>query len=139
MGTTASLAYMWYMGETVEFVYDGSYWQMVRGHAADTTYYGVTKLTNTISNSTTMALTPKAVYDFVEEGTWTPTVTGTSTYGSRRGWYSKVGDVVTIGWAVKRHVFYFHNYFHDFYNHRLAVYQWRLFCLWRRVLFIIAG
>lgn len=99
-GTTASLAYMWYMGETVEFVYDGSYWQMVRGHAADTTYYGVTKLTNTISNSTTMALTPKAVYDFVEEGTWTPTVTGTSTYGSRRGWYSKVGDVVTIGWTV---------------------------------------
>jgi hypothetical protein len=35
--------------------------------------------------------------DDYEEGTWTPSVGGTATYGAQRnGWYIKVGNLVTI-------------------------------------------
>ena len=99
-GSTGSVAYYWYTGEVIDFVYDGSYWVMVNAAPATTTYYGITKLQSTISNTDTVALTPGAVYDFVKQGTWTPTVTGCSTYSLRQGWYSKIGDVVSIGWCV---------------------------------------
>ena len=99
-GSTGSVAYYWYTGEVIDFVYDGSYWVMVNAAPATTTYYGITKLQSTISNTDTVALTPGAVYDFVKQGTWTPTVTGCSSYSIRQGWYSKIGDVVTIGWLV---------------------------------------
>lgn len=99
-GSTGSVAYYWYTGEVIDFVYDGSYWVMVNAAPATTTYYGITKLQSTISNTDTVALTPGAVYDFVKQGTWTPTVTGCSSYSIRQGWYMKIGDVVTIGWLV---------------------------------------
>ena len=99
-GSTGSVAYYWYTGEVIDFVYDGSYWVMVNAAPATTTYYGITKLQSTISNTDTVALTPGAVYDFVKQGTWTPTVTGCSSYSTRQGWYMKIGDVVTIGWLV---------------------------------------
>ena len=99
-GSTGSVAYYWYTGEVIDFVYDGSYWVMVNAAPATTTYYGITKLQSTISNTDTVALTPGAVYDFVKQGTWTPTVTGCSSYSIRQGWYSKIGDVVSIGWCV---------------------------------------
>lgn len=99
-GSTGSVAYYWYAGEVIDFVYDGSYWVMVNAAPATTTYYGITKLQSTISNTDTVALTPGAVYDFVKQGTWTPTVTGCSSYSIRQGWYMKIGDVVTIGWLV---------------------------------------
>lgn len=99
-GSTGSVAYYWYTGEVIDFVYDGSYWVMVNAAPATTTYYGITKLQSTISNTDTVALTPGAVYDFVKQGTWTPTVTGCSTYSLRQGWYMKIGDIVTVGWCV---------------------------------------
>lgn len=100
-GTTGSMGYMWYMGEVKDFVYDGTYWVMVDGGTATTTYYGVTKLRSTIANDDTTALTPGAVYDLgIDSGTWTPTVTGASTYSSRSGWYQKTGDTVTVGFLV---------------------------------------
>lgn len=99
-GSTGSVAYYWYTGEVIDFVYDGRYWVMVNAAPATTTYYGITKLQSTISNTDTVALTPGAVYDFVKQGTWTPTVTGCSSYSIRQGWYMKIGDVVTIGWLV---------------------------------------
>lgn len=100
-GTTASMGYMWYMGEVKDFVYDGTYWVMVDGGTATTTYYGVTKLRSTIANDDTTALTPGAVYDLgIDSGTWTPTVINASTYTTRQGWYQKVGNCVTVGFLV---------------------------------------
>lgn len=61
-GTTAPNTYMWAAGAVVEFVYDGTYWIMLGGTTATTTYYGVTKLnSSTSSTSTTEAATPSAV------------------------------------------------------------------------------
>lgn len=61
-GTTALPTYMWQEGSVVLFEYDGTNWIMVGGTTATTTYYGLTKLSNsTSSTSTTMAATPSAV------------------------------------------------------------------------------
>ena len=53
----------WRTGEIVAFVYNGYYWVIENGGTASTDAYGKTKLTTTISNNESMALTPKAVYD----------------------------------------------------------------------------
>lgn len=61
-GTTGGIAYMWYSGEMVQFVYDGANWVMTKGMTATTTYYGLTKLSSSVSStSTTEAATPSAV------------------------------------------------------------------------------
>lgn len=100
-GTTGSMEYMWYAGEVVSFVYDGTYWMMIDGGVATTTYYSATKLQSTISNTDTVALTPGAVYDLgIKSGTWTPSVVGCSTYSSRYGWYQKTGNIVTVGFFI---------------------------------------
>lgn len=56
-------AYEWQGGAIITFVYNGTYWIVINGQHADTTYWGKTKLSNTIANDQTVALTPKAVYD----------------------------------------------------------------------------
>ena len=102
-GTTGSMAYMWYTGEVVQFVYDGTYWVMVDGGTATTTYYGATKLQSTITNTDTVAATPGAVYDYInttmkiESGTWTPTVIRAASYTTQEGWYQRIGNIVTVG------------------------------------------
>lgn len=54
--------YEWYTGETVQFMYDGTYWIMVNGSMATTTYYGYTKLSDsTSSTDTALAATANAV------------------------------------------------------------------------------
>lgn len=61
-GTTAPNIYYWHTGAVVEFVYDGTNWVMVRGGDASTTYYGITKLNNSItSDSVAEAATANAV------------------------------------------------------------------------------
>lgn len=61
-GTTAPDTYMWYSGAVVTFVYDGTYWIMQNGTTATTTYYGLTKLSDsTSSTSKTLAATANAV------------------------------------------------------------------------------
>lgn len=61
-GSTAPEIYAWDYGEVVAFVYDGTYWVMVNGGTATTTYYGVTKLSDSVSSSsTTLAATSNAV------------------------------------------------------------------------------
>lgn len=61
-GTTAPLTYSWTSGEIVEFVFDGTYFIMIDGGIADTSRYGVTKLsTSTSSTATNLAATPSAV------------------------------------------------------------------------------
>ncbi len=55
--------YEWNAGAIITFVYYISYWYIIDGEHADTTYWGKTKLSNTIADDDTTALTPKAVYD----------------------------------------------------------------------------
>ena len=61
---SASLTSKWSDYEVVDFVYTSDdQFVMLKGVPASTTYYGITKLSNSISNDQTTALTPKAVYD----------------------------------------------------------------------------
>lgn len=61
-GQTAS-QYEWKAYDIITFVYKDNFWIIEDGDHADTTYWGKTKLSNTIADDATMALTPKAVYD----------------------------------------------------------------------------
>lgn len=59
---TSGAQYQWQAGETVDFVYNGTYFLMVNRATATTTYYGPTKLSSsTSSTSTTLAATASAV------------------------------------------------------------------------------
>ena len=59
---TAGIRYMWNAGSTIEFVYDGTNFVCEGRDLANTTYYGVTKLSDsTSSTSTTLAATANAV------------------------------------------------------------------------------
>lgn len=61
-GTTATTRYFYLAGEVVDFVYDGTYFIAVNEGIATTTYYGVTKLSNsTASTSTSLAATANSV------------------------------------------------------------------------------
>lgn len=53
----------WASRQVVTFVYLNGYWVIEDSYHATTTYWGKTKLSNTIADDATMALTPKAVYD----------------------------------------------------------------------------
>ena len=66
IGGTSAARYEWTTGEVLDLVYDGTYWVLVDGGIASTTYYGVTKLASEISDSTVLAATPalvKTAYD----------------------------------------------------------------------------
>ncbi len=61
-GTTAGVRYMWRAGEVMDFLYDGTNFVAVNFNTATTSYYGLTKLTDSItSTSTTTAATPNSV------------------------------------------------------------------------------
>lgn len=54
--------YFWQDGEVVDFVYDGTYYLLVRSGTASTTWYGLTKLSNDVtSTSTALAATANSV------------------------------------------------------------------------------
>lgn len=62
VGTTIKNRYYWLAGEVVDFIYDGTNFVMLEGGVATTTYYGMTKLSSSISStSTALAATPSAV------------------------------------------------------------------------------
>lgn len=61
-GTTNVTTYQWAANEAIGFVYDGTYFRMLDGMVASTTYYGMTKLSSsTSSTATNIAATPSAV------------------------------------------------------------------------------
>ena len=60
---TYARQYEWKAGSVITFCYIGGSWYIIDGGHADTTYFGKTKLSNTIADDQTTALTPKAVYD----------------------------------------------------------------------------
>lgn len=53
----------WVNGAIITFAYDGARWVIINGNHATTNYWGKTRLSNSITDSQTDALTPKAVYD----------------------------------------------------------------------------
>ena len=54
--------YFWNANAIIDFTYDGTQWVMHRSGQATTTYYGITKLTSSLtSTSTTLAATASAV------------------------------------------------------------------------------
>lgn len=79
-GTNTGANYMWRAGEVVDFVYDGTNWVMINGGIASTTYYGVTKLVNSVSStSTSMAATPNSVKQAYDLASSKPDITMTDT------------------------------------------------------------
>jgi hypothetical protein len=66
-GTTGAVKYYWRAGEILSFTYDGSYWIVEDGGVADTTYYGVTRLSSSAtSTSTALATTPSTINAVVQ-------------------------------------------------------------------------
>ena len=103
------MGYKWYSGEVKDFVFDGSYWVMVDGMVASTSYYGKTILTNTVDSTTqNKAVTPYGVQQAIQSalsgGGTTPTVGSWSPYcsgsGTKTGWYIKVGSYVILGFYI---------------------------------------
>lgn len=86
--------YEWVANEILDLVYDGTYWVIVDGGLATTTYYGVTKLTTSAtSTNTATALTPGALNSFAQNVIANYPVFSTSeTY--------EVGDRVRHSWNL---------------------------------------
>lgn len=88
-GTTTTTRYWWDAGEVVDFVYDGTNFVIVDGAPATTTYYGITKLVDSDSSSSTAtALTPNSLYTVANQ-TICPYYSSSSTYA--------LGDKVRYG------------------------------------------
>ena len=92
-GATNAARYEWLAGEVLAFVYDGTYWYLLDGGIATTTYYGATRLSSAVaSTATSLAATPYAVkqaYDLANgkqdalvSGTNIKTINGNSLLGS---------------------------------------------------------
>ena len=80
--------YEWVANEILDLVYDGTYWVIVDGGLATTSYYGVTKLyTGAASTSAALALTPATINSFAEN-----VVTGLPVYSTSATY--AVGDRV---------------------------------------------
>ena len=70
--STSPPTYYWRAGQPVLFVFSGSYWIALIPPYATTTYYGVTKLTSSLSStSTTLAATAYAVKQAYDRSSWT--------------------------------------------------------------------
>lgn len=92
-GTTTGVALDVRPNQVVEFVYDGTYWHMLNTVEASTEYYGMTKLTDSVtSTNTDTAATPNSVkqaYDLANgkqdalvSGTNIKTINGNNLLGS---------------------------------------------------------
>ena len=68
----SAIADIWRDKETVDFVYDGSWWIAIGCLYATTAYYGLTKLSSSISSSsTTLAANSYAVKRAYDRSSWT--------------------------------------------------------------------
>lgn len=69
--TYAPGSYYWKAGQTILFIYDGSYFVGLSQSTATTTYYGITKLSSsTSSTSTSLAATASAVKAAYDRNSW---------------------------------------------------------------------
>lgn len=80
----------------LNFVYDGTYWVIIDGAWATTTYYGVTKLaTGATSTSTSLALTPASLNNF-----WLSCISPIQTYTTAEAY--EVGDHFRYSYKIYR-------------------------------------
>lgn len=69
--TYAPGSYYWKAGQTILFIYDGTYFVGLSQSVATTTYYGITRLTSsTSSTSTSLAATASAVKAAYDRNSW---------------------------------------------------------------------
>ena len=101
LSSDATSYYAWRAGEVVEFVYDGTYWRMLDRVMANTSYYGLVRLSNSISSNANVgyAATPYAVNQLNQakqatlvSGTNIKTINGESILGS--------GDLAITGGSL---------------------------------------
>lgn len=97
---SAPSVYSWWVKEVKDFVYDGEHWWMVDGGMANVLFYGRTKLCNTITDDAGLALTPSAVYNWIKQGSWTPTCNLMSYPTQAIGTYIKIGKTVIVSWYL---------------------------------------
>lgn len=91
-GTTVLARYQWTAGEVLQFIYDGTNFIAVDNDFATTTYYGLTKLSSSVSStSTSLAATPSAVKTANDNALLARKVWGTFKITSA-GWSSAVTD-----------------------------------------------
>lgn len=89
-----AVRYQWNVGQTLTFVYDGTYMQTVNNGIATTTYYGLTKLSSSItSTSSGTALTPAGINAFSQH-----LVTGVGLYDATATY--SVGDRMRYSYNV---------------------------------------
>lgn len=70
-GTSAIQSYAWKPGQIVLLIYDGTSWVTLVQSWANTTYYGITKLSSSVSStSTTLAATASAVKEAYDRSSW---------------------------------------------------------------------
>lgn len=82
IGTNTTTRYYWTAGEIIDFVYDGTYFVMINAGTASTTYYGLTKLSSSVSStSEALAATPKAVKTVNDSKAPTNHASDQTTYG----------------------------------------------------------
>ena len=82
IGTTTTTRYYWTAGEIIDFVYDGTYFVMINAGTAGTTYYGLTKLSSSVSStSEAVAATSKAVKTVNDSKAPTNHASDQTTYG----------------------------------------------------------
>ena len=88
--------YQWLAGETVQFIYNGTYFLDVRGGLATTTYYGRTKLGSGVTSTTANnALTMAGINSFSEN-----MVSGYPVYSAEATY--AVGDCVRYSYSTWR-------------------------------------
>lgn len=81
IGTTNAARYEWRGGEAVQFVHDGTYWTIVDAGRANTSYYGVTKLSSSLtSTSTDLAAAAGAVNSLASMLTGISVYSASATY-----------------------------------------------------------
>ena len=79
------IADIWRDKETVDFVYDGSWWIAIGCLYATTAYYGLTKLSSSISSSsTTLAANSYAVKRAYDRSSWTGCLLSQISGGTRK-------------------------------------------------------
>lgn len=92
--------YRWNAGEVVQFVYDGTYWKIVDGGVATTSYWGATRLHDTVDSNTAYALTPNAVNKLIEYGTWVPTCNVIASPTQAEGYYTRIGNMCSVSFII---------------------------------------
>lgn len=69
---TSVITGIWRANETIDFVYDGTWWIAIGCVYATTSLYGITKLSSSVSStSTALAATPSAVKQAYDRNSWT--------------------------------------------------------------------